>query len=98
MVECGDARQHPRWKADQALTIELLGTHPAKGTARLVDVSRTGMRIRCAFSASAGTPVAITIGNDLILGEVVWCAGEEIGISLEQLLDMGHLERLRWQE
>jgi hypothetical protein len=74
--------------------IELLGNPHRVTSGTIIDVSRSGMRVRCRSALVPRTPVAISTAEMLCLGEVIWCVGGEVGVHLEQLLDLRQLERL----
>lgn len=62
---------------------------------RVIEASRNGLRLQGMESVDLGTAVAIRVGHDLLLGELIWCAKGEAGVALEHLLDLDQLERLR---
>lgn len=75
--------------------MDILGPDRETLLVRIVDVSQSGVRVRGVESAQPGSPVAIKSGQNILLGEIVWCAMGDAGIVLEQLLNFEELEKLR---
>lgn len=90
-----DKRKHPRWLVEQVVRLDILGNQPRTTLVKIVEASRSGLRICGVGEVAAGTAVAIRMGQDLLLGEVIWCASGVAGVALEQLLDLKQAERLR---
>ena len=90
-----DKRKHRRWVVEQVVRLDILGNQPRTTLVETVEVSRSGLRVRGVGEVAAGTAVAIKMGQDLLLGEVIWCANGVAGVALEQLLDLEQAARLR---
>lgn len=93
-----EARKHPRLKVNQEVWVEVLGDQSRLLPARIVDASQNGVRLRGVDNALPGSAVAIRMEGKLLLGEVVWCSGDDVGIVLEYLVDSALLEKLRRDE
>lgn len=90
-----ESRKYPRWTANQALRLEILGARPRAVIVTLTEVSLNGIRVRDVDDIPPGSPVAIQVEKDLLLGEIVWYSQGEAGIALEKLLDHNQLERIQ---
>ena len=95
-----DLRRWPRLAVNEEIEVQILQSPYASFRARLVDVSRKGLRIllNCEPKFSLGQAVAVRHGRQILLGEVIWCSDQSIGIELELLLDEAEVDRLRSRE
>jgi hypothetical protein len=89
-----DVRKYYRWSVSRTVTVSKLGSPNEPMTATLVDVSRHGMRLRGDFDLHSQDCISVQIGDELLLGEVIWRSGCEVGVCIEQILDLSDLEKL----
>lgn len=82
-------------KVNQEVWVEVLGDQSRLLLVRIVDASQNGVRLRGVDNAPPGSAIAIRMEGKLLLGEVVWCSGDDVGVVLEQHLDLALLEKLR---
>ena len=90
---CEERRADPRHPVDEPATVKVLNplqTAP-RSPARIVEMSRGGMRLRMNQSLMPGTLLQIRFMGKLALAEVRYCepAGEEFyaGVRFQDVLD-----------
>jgi hypothetical protein len=85
-----DTRQQPRFETDQEVTVTLLGNAPFVVSGRVVNFSGKGICVRSPRALPPGAPLKIEFSDTLLLGEVVYCRGNDetydVGITVEQAL------------
>jgi PilZ domain len=91
-----DRRAEPRSPTDLPATIKLLNPLQASGriSARVIDYSRGGLKLRVEKSLMPGTLVQIRLGEKLLLGDVRFCSpadGDEFyaGVRLQDVFETG---------
>jgi hypothetical protein len=91
-----DRRVEPRSPADLPATIKLLNPLQTSEriSARVIDYSRGGLRLRVEKSLMPGTLVQVRVGEKLLLGDVRFCSpadGGEFyaGVRLQDIFETG---------
>lgn len=85
-----DNRSEPRLAADREIAITILGKPPSRHPALVKNRSGSGLGLLVAVEIPPGTALRIELGDDLVLGEVMYCrpmeSGWFVGVQLEQML------------
>ena len=90
-----ERRSEARSAVDQEATIKVLNPLETseRSSARVVEVSGTGLKLRVSDALMPGTLVQIRVGDKLLLGEVRYCnpngAGFLAGVRLQDVFDTG---------
>lgn len=61
----------------------------------LVDISRTGARVRCAWLAADGDDVVFLAEKVRATGQVVWCDGNQVAIDFDTPITATEVTRIR---
>ena len=97
-----DKRSEPRLAADRQIAITVLGEHPSHQFALVKNASESGLGLLVADEIPAGSALRIELGDDIVLGEVMYCrrmdGGCFVGVQLEQMLRGLHELRDRFRE
>ena len=96
-----DRRKEPRYSAHEKGTLTLLG--PGGGEPSpvdVVDVSRSGLRIRCGMSFEVGSSVRVEFAGILAFASVRWSRSVEgglveMGMEIEHTISCQLLEGMR---
>jgi len=87
LSESSDRRAESRFRVDSPAIITTLAEPFKNATGRLIDVSKSGMRVATRSPFPVGAGVKIQFQDSLVLGEVVRCSAEDaefvLGISIE---------------
>jgi hypothetical protein len=86
-----DRRKEHRYPVNQSATVTVLTGAVSSTPATVVDVSRSGLRIRVQCPIWTGAQIEIRTGEVVIFGEVRYCgpptqSGYDIGIHIEQVI------------
>lgn len=89
-----ERRSETRAAADQEATIKLLNPQTAgRISARVIETSGSGLKLRLKDALMPGTLVQIRVGEKLLLGEVRYCnphsRGFQVGVRLQDVFDTG---------
>jgi hypothetical protein len=83
-------RSEPRFAADQAVWVTLLGTVKTRIQGRVRNISGRGIGIEICQAIGTGTALQIDISDGLLLGEAIFCRQEGdhyfVGVELEHAL------------
>jgi hypothetical protein len=81
-----EQRSEPRIPVDAEITVEVLGDHPRRLTAELMNISSRGMRLATRHPIAHDAALRINVDGDLYLGEVTHCVAEggryTVGVAL----------------
>lgn len=89
---CGGRRAAER---DPVLMSGLLTTMGRRVEAELLDISRTGARLRPHRRVSLNESTLLKAGAVTALGQVVWSSGEQCGLTFEEPLSDEELDTIR---
>jgi len=85
-----EQRSEPRFAADQAVWVTLLGKVKTRIRGRIRNISGRGIGIEVAQAIPTGTPIQFEVPDGLLLGEAVFCRAEGeqyyVGAELEHAL------------
>ena len=85
-----DKRSEPRFAADQAVVVTVLGEQGSRYPARIRNYSSRGMALEMPVAVPPETPLQIEVDDSSILGEAVYCTLQQdsylIGVELDQVL------------
>ncbi len=85
-----DQRREPRFEADQAVTVTVLGECESQRSARVRNASGRGLALEMAVPVTPGTALKIHFEDSVVLGEAVYCRGGDnlylLGVELDQVL------------
>jgi hypothetical protein len=85
-----EKRREPRFETERAVRLNVLGDPCAEMTARIVNISGTGMRIMVDRPLALGVALQVEWDDMLLRGDVCYCQpmedGHAIGLKLEQAL------------
>jgi hypothetical protein len=85
-----DKRREPRFEADQAVTLTVLGDCPSKQPAIVRNASSRGLAIEVSHWIPPGSALKIEFDDSVVLGEAVYCrngTGKHlVGVELDQVL------------
>jgi hypothetical protein len=85
-----EQRAVPRFAADQAVWVKLLGKVKTRIRGRIRNISGRGMGIEVGQAIPPGTPLQFEVSDSLLLGEAVFCRAEGeqyyVGAELEHAL------------
>jgi hypothetical protein len=85
-----DQRREPRFRADQAVAVTILGEQPTRLAARVRNASGRGLGLFVPCRVDPGAAIRIEIDDSIVLGEAVYCRSEPdgyyIGVELDQVL------------
>jgi hypothetical protein len=90
-----ERRSDPRSLADQPATIKLLSPLEAASRipARIIEISRSGLRLRVERGLMPGAIVQIRVGEKLLMGEVRYSNPEgekfQVGVRLHDVFETG---------
>jgi PilZ domain len=79
----------------QVLLIVELSIGANRFPATLLDISRTGAKLRHVGSIAAGEDVEFRAGNVQVPGEVVWCEGSECAVAFDLPIAASEVTRLQ---
>jgi hypothetical protein len=87
-----ERRSEPRVEFSTALSVERLSRNREPVSARLRNISNKGLQLRSSAPLQPGEPIAVTLGNLLILCEVVYWQQDGdrylVGLSIETWTEM----------
>lgn len=89
---CGGRRAAER---DPVLMMGLLTTMGRRVEAELLDISRTGARLRPHRQVELNERTLLKAGSVSTLGEVVWSTGDQCGLTFEEPLSDEELDTIR---
>jgi hypothetical protein len=94
-----EQRTEGRLALDQPVVMTLLDDRQQRVTARVKNVSASGVQLQVEQGIGAGTALRIDIENAMALGEVMYCQREGeyflVGVRLEHVLsDLANLSRI----
>ncbi len=85
-----EQRREPRFEADQAVAVTLLGPTEMKQAARVKNASGRGLALEMRSPVAPGTALKIEIEDSVVLGEAVYCRSAKdlhlVGVELDQML------------
>jgi PilZ domain len=85
-----EQRREPRFEADQAVAVTLLGETELKHSARVKNASGRGLALEMCSPVAPGTALKIEFDDAVVLGEAVYCRGAKgqhlVGVELDQML------------
>jgi hypothetical protein len=88
-----DTRREARYESDRAATVSVLGDPNRQASCRVVNVSRSGLRIASTRNFAKGTQVNVQWGAEFFVGAVLYTVagkGEKEFISGLELLSSNH--------
>jgi hypothetical protein len=85
-----DRRRNERFEVDQEVSVTLLGDRELTMPGKLVNLSGRGLGLEVREPLAAGSAVKIDSGDNLFVGEVVYCkpsgARFQAGIELQEAI------------
>ncbi len=85
-----DQRRESRFEVDQSVEITILTEPRTRLSARVRNASGRGLGLTVSRPVPAGVAVRIELGDAIVLGEAIYCRGEQdqfyLGIELDQVL------------
>lgn len=85
-----EQRREPRFEADQAVVVTILGEQPTRLEARVRNASGKGLGLFMSRMIHPGAAIRIEIEDAIVLGESIYCRKEPdgyfIGVELDQVL------------
>jgi hypothetical protein len=82
-----ESRQEPRFETDQEVVITVLGDGGMVLPGRILNFSGKGLCLFSTRSLASGKALKIELSDTLMLGEVIYCRGEEGGYQVGVVLD-----------
>ncbi len=83
-------RREPRFEVDQAVELTILTEPRTRLEARVRNASGRGLGLTVSRPVQAGVPVRIELDDGMVLGEAIYCRGEQdgffVGIEMDQVL------------
>ena len=84
-----DRRREPRYATDRLTLLHVSGQNPERILCRILDVSKTGMRIRTKYPLQPGTEIRVTVRELFAVAEVRYCKpvndGFDHGIQVREV-------------
>lgn len=86
-----EKRLHQRWASNlEVLVVDTTDPNQATAAGRIVDVSRTGVRVRIPSKVAPGAIVRLEVADCALFGQAIHCTGDsgsyEIGIEVVRVL------------
>ena len=85
-----DQRREPRFEADQAVNVTILGDQCTRMTAHVRNACGRGLGLSIPCRLQPGEAVKIEIDDAIVLGEAIYCREEDggffVGVELDQVL------------
>jgi hypothetical protein len=79
----------------EAPLIAVLATDAADHSAELIDVSRTGARLKGPVFPAAGADLVFHAGKVRAAGEVIWIDGDQCGVAFDTPIAAAEVTRIR---
>ena len=84
-----DRRREPRYATDRLTLLHLSGKNPERILCRILDVSKSGMRLRTKHPLQPGTEIRVTVRELFAVAEVRYCKpvseGFDHGIQVHEV-------------
>jgi hypothetical protein len=76
-----DARRHARYELEESGFMRILGPPGGAFVVTVLDISKSGFRVRCSRTLPEGTLVAVTCRRTEIAGEIRYARGMGPGVA-----------------
>ena len=75
--------------------IAVLATGAAHHSAELIDLSRTGARLKGATFPEEGADLIFQAGKVRVTGEIIWVEGDQCGVAFDTPIAAAEVNRIR---